>query len=110
MSLEPVQTPGTPATAQPRLLRMSPRRVVAGVVFTFAAGFIVGFWFHQPTKPHDYTATLAAIQTAQAETDRLLAEQRRILNCVPVGDEAAVAAASAATPAQPKHPPQKAKP
>lgn len=86
MSLEPVPSPATPATMPQRLIHLSPRRIVAGLLFTFSTGFLVGYWFHQPAQPHDYAATLDAIHTAQAKTDELLTQQRQILNCLPTSE------------------------
>lgn len=79
----PADTPSAPA---PRLIRMSPGRLVAGLLFTFSVGFVGGYWLHQPPTPRDDAATLAAIDAAQKETDRILQQQRQLLNCVPTSE------------------------
>jgi hypothetical protein len=60
---------------------MLPRRLVAALLLVFAGGFLVGYWYHQPITPIRDAEIVASIQKASRETDRILADQRKLLDC-----------------------------
>jgi hypothetical protein len=73
----PASNPAQP----PRALSFAPRRLLAVLMLVFAGGFLAGYWFHQPITPIRDAEIVASIQQASRETDRVLAEQRRLLDC-----------------------------
>jgi hypothetical protein len=73
----PASNPAQP----PRAFSFAPRRFLAVLMLVFAGGFLAGYWFHQPITPIRDAEIVASIQQATRETERVLLEQRRLLDC-----------------------------
>jgi hypothetical protein len=79
---------------------MLPRRLAAAFLVVFSAGFLLGYWYHQPVTPIRDAEIVASIQQASRETDRILAEQRKLFDC-PINYPAPTSPPPKATPRAP---------
>jgi len=100
MALQPVPSGSAPVAPQ-RIVRTTPQRLIAGALLLFSAGFLFGYWYHQPSEPAYSAELVSAIKQAQKETDRILTEQRQLLHCTPI-DSAAPAASTTRTHKAPR--------